>query len=32
MRAGRYYVSVLVEIPDPLKAESRNEGIGIQQK
>ena len=29
MRAGRYYVSVLVEVPDPPKEENRNEGIGI---
>ena len=29
MRDGRYYVSVLVEVPDPPKEENRNEGIGI---
>ena len=29
IRAGRYYVSVLVEIPDSLKTENQKEGIGI---
>lgn len=29
MKAGRYYVSVLVEIPDTKIAENANEGIGI---
>ena len=29
VRAGRYYVSVLVEIPDIQTAENHNEGIGI---
>lgn len=29
VRASRYYVSVLVEGPDPIKAESENPGIGI---
>ncbi len=29
VRAGRYYVSVLVDVPDTKIANSRNEGIGI---
>lgn len=29
MKAGRYYVSVLVEVPDTPKAENHNAGIGI---
>ena len=29
MKAGKYYVSVLVEIPDTKIAENANEGIGI---
>lgn len=29
VRAGRYYVSVLVEIPDIQTTETHNEGIGI---
>lgn len=29
IKAGRYYVSVLVEIPDPKIANNFNEGIGI---
>jgi len=29
MKAGRYYVSVLVEVPDTKKSRSSNEGIGI---
>ena len=29
MKAGRYYVSVLVEIPDTKIADNSNEGIGI---
>ena len=29
IKAGRYYVSVLIEVPDPEIADNRNEGIGI---
>ena len=29
IKAGRYYVSVLIEVPDPEIADNSNEGIGI---
>ena len=29
MRAGRYYVAVLVELPDPLPCDNKGEGLGI---
>ena len=32
MKAGRYYVSALIEIPDNKTADLSNEGIGTWEK